>query len=96
METHGGESDDDDNLDTGDHAALIGSDSRSSRALFTRAAEAINEQPKPLLESAETIERMRPTRSLLGVPSAAEQLLAAPSARNLLERLAGEFDERTS
>ena len=59
--------------------------------VFQAAAAAMKDLPQPLNESADTIERMRPTRESLGVTSADMSLVSALQGRELLERLAIEF-----
>ena len=55
------------------------------------AAESVARQPQPLEESAEETERARPIREMLGVTSAEDQLSAALTAREWLERLAADL-----
>lgn len=64
----------------------------SPAGAFRDAATAVGEQPQPVVESAETTERSRPVRELLGVTSAEAQLVASLRARELLVGLAEEHD----
>ena len=62
----------------------------SPRGAFGAAAEAVSAQPQPIVESVEASERGRAIRALLGVTEPEPQLVAALSARELLEDLARE------
>jgi hypothetical protein len=57
-------------------------------AVVREAADAVTRLPQPADESVEEIERARPVRVLLGVPSAIQELEAALRGKEWLERLA--------
>ncbi len=59
---------------------------------FGDAAQAISTLPQPLTETAEKTERLREIREQLGVTSAETYLTASLSAREVLEKLAEDFD----
>lgn len=57
------------------------------------AARAVSQLPTPIEESADDTERQREVRRLLGVTPAEDQLVAALRGRDVLEKLAREFDK---
>ena len=57
------------------------------------AAAAVGRLPTPMEESAGDTERQRGLRALLGVTSAEDQLAAGLRGRDMLEKLAAEFDD---
>ena len=59
---------------------------------FARSAAAASTLPQPLVETAEESERLREIREHLGVTSAETYLTASLTAREVLERLAADFD----
>jgi len=59
--------------------------------VFLGAARAMSTLPQPPVESAQATERAAAVRSMLGVTSAEESLVAQLSGREILEGLAGEF-----
>lgn len=62
------------------------------RDLFKAAAETVSHSPQPMPETAGETERTRYIREMLGVTSAEDALISMLSARELLEKLAAEFD----
>ena len=58
--------------------------------ILRAAADAIKSFPQPLDETPEEIERTKPIRDLMGVPSAEQELLHSMAARELLERMAAD------
>jgi hypothetical protein len=64
----------------------------SPSGAFGDAALAISTLPQPLSETAVKTERLREIREQLGVTSAETYLTASLSAREVLEKLAAEFE----
>jgi hypothetical protein len=59
--------------------------------MLRAAADSIKSFPQPIDERPEEIERAKPVRDLMGVPSAEAELLESIAARELLQRLADEL-----
>lgn len=61
-------------------------------AVLRAAAGAVARLPAPLEESSDKSERHRRVREMLGVKSAEEQLVASLRGREVLERMASDFE----
>lgn len=78
-------------------AAIVGMMVRlheTDTTLLRNAADSISRLPQPPDESAADLERLEKVRAMLGVPSATDKLAASLRAREWLQRLAVELDDR--